>query len=743
MDTKNRQWELTIVDGMVPSNDLSCLGAADIDGDGIMEVITGGSGGLFWYKQGDWKRHLIAEGHFHVGLALEDIDKDGFPEVFVGEETEIGSDIWMVTWYKPGDDIYKPWIRYIIEPEFEGGSHDIVFGDIDGDGENELMTIACYTKTPGIFIFKRGPDLKQPWKKYPVVEGIFTEGLSVGDINGDGKLEIICGPDWYTAPEEGPYTGKWTRRTFAPNFREMCRTGLIDISGNGRPDIVIQESEYDEGRLSWFENRVLEDNKHPWVEHIVDENLIFAHSLSIWTNEDKKAIHIFSAEMEKGGWNAPYNPDARLIEYITLNKGLNWERDILYNNEGTHQAIAFDIDRDGEQEIVGKTSGAYWHNPKVQIWKKQKGLNALNSYNHCFIDRDKPTGGSDIVASDVDGDGLKDVICASWWYKNPTWERYSLPEDYCVVNAYDIDGDGREEIIAYKMKPKGEVNSPYIHLRFSSEMYWLKPIDPVNGKWEIYPIGTGIGDWPHGTAIGPILPSGKLALILGYHSAGRDGHRPEIFEVPDDPKTYPWSKRMLADIQYGEEFAICDVDGDGKLDIVAGPYWLENLGNGEFKPYKFAQNDIVVARLGVMDINGDGRLDVVIGEEVMDFEKKVIPFSKVAWFENPEDPKAVPWKMHVIDTVRCAHSLGIGDLDGDDELEIVCGEHDPFRPYRNRCRVLVYKKADKEGNVWKSFKLDGRFEHHDGTKVFEVEPGKSGIISHGWQDDIYVNLWKI
>jgi hypothetical protein len=95
----------------------------------------------------------------------------------------------------------------------------------------------------------------------------------------------------------------------------------------------------------------------------------------------------------------------------------------------------------------------------------------------------------------------------------------------------------------------------------------------------------------------------------------------------------------------------------------------------------------------------------------------------------------------VIDKVRSPHSLDVADLDGDGEQEIVVGEHDPFTPYRSRSRLLVYKKADPRGLTWRPYVLDHRFEHHDGTKVFEVWPGRLGIISHGWADSRYVHLW--
>jgi hypothetical protein len=400
----------------------------------------------------------------------------------------------------------------------------------------------------------------------------------------------------------------------------------------------------------------------------------------------------------------------------------------------------WDIDGDGELEVVGKSDGAKWGNPKFMMWKKTKIPSKLSNIKHTFIDRGKPHTAVDILVSDVNGNGKKDILCGNWWYRNPDWKRFEIPGISQVINAYDIDGDGRDEIIAIMLPEKP---SWHFYSNLNSRVCWVKPIDPENGVWERHYIGEGDGDWPHGSVIAPLLPGGKLALILGYHDANA-GKTPELFEIPANPTDSPWNKRILANINYGEEFIVCDVDLDGKLDIVAGPYWLENMGDGTFKPYKFTGDRVkFIARIGVTDVNKDGRSDVIIGEEIMDFDNKVIPYSNVWWFENPEDPRQVPWKGHVIDSVRCAHSIGVGDLDGDGEDEIVTGEHDPFWPYRSQGRCIVYKKADPAGLTWKAYVADGRFEHHDGTKVVELEPGKKCIISHGWQDSIYIHMWEV
>jgi hypothetical protein len=169
------------------------------------------------------------------------------------------------------------------------------------------------------------------------------------------------------------------------------------------------------------------------------------------------------------------------------------------------------------------------------------------------------------------------------------------------------------------------------------------------------------------------------------------------------------------------------------------------VGDGTFRPYQVTEGDDFdnVARVRVADVNGNGRPDIVVVEEGVNWgEVKEAYFVRVAWFENPGDPRTVPWQVHVIDTVRSPHSLDVADLDGDGELEVIVGEHDPFKPYRNRCRLYVYKKAEPQGLAWYRHPLDDRFEHHDGTKVFKVAPGRLGIISHGWQDVHYVHLWE-
>ncbi len=736
-------WQLVVLDGegrhAIPG---------DFDGDGRIEIVSEKR----WYRPATFERGGIEPNLALrcVGATVGDVDGDGLPEVIGAVRRDAdGAQHFTLCWYKPEEGLSRPWRAHRICEERTGQPHDMVVADVDGDGRNELVVVRMYIPTPSVAIYKPGSDPTLPWSETIVQAGTSGDGTTVGDFDGDGTAEIVAGPYCYHPPETGPLASGWLQEPLAPGFREMGVATRIDITGTGTPDVVFSESEYPDCRVAWFEYR-----DGAWIEHPLDEGLNFVHSLDAW-RDTEGGVHIFLAEMNEGGWEAGLNNDARLIEYISTDRGLTWTRRVIYKGFGTFQAVACDVDGDGAVEIIGTPAvtgqGMYPTKQGVYLWKSRRGSDFPVRYRHRFLDRSKGWTGTDLLAVDVDGDGLQDVVCAAWWYRAPAWERRRIPDVYQIINACDLDGDGRMELIG--TRPKAVETSEW-YPRLSSDMVWLKPVDPLKGEWQVFDIGTatpggGSHRWPHGTTIAPVLPGGRLAFIA------RGSGPLELYEVPTDPEALrrPWPKRFFADPRDVDARMVpVDLTGNGLLDLVARWTWLENLGDGTFRAHRIVephdeQTNPAGFRDGehlVADINGDGLPDVVACEEHVAWGEtpRRSYFARLAWFEHPGDPTRGPWRMHAIDTIRSPHSLSIADLDGDGELEIICGEHDPFKPYRARPKLYVYKKAEPQGRAWTRHVIDDRFDHHVGARVITLAGGRLGIISHGWMEPLYLHLWE-
>ena len=282
MASAETHWNLLVLDAAPAAATLSSLVTGDIDGDGLQEVITAGEGGLLWYRPDTFERGVIDEGQYGVALITADVDGDGEPELVCSRLIPEPWN-WQLVYYKRDED---NWTRHLIDEKNDGGAHDLLFIDIDGDGEKELVANAAYCKVPGLYIHKRSGST---WQRHIVSEYVFAEGLAVADLDGDGRLEIVHGPDYFSAPEAGFYSGLWQRRTYAPSHREMCRVAALDVSGSGQPDLLLIDSEYLDGRLSWFENRLT--SGEGFTEHLIDTPIVYGHSLQVWREEGQP--HIF------------------------------------------------------------------------------------------------------------------------------------------------------------------------------------------------------------------------------------------------------------------------------------------------------------------------------------------------------------------------------------------------------------------------------------------------------------------
>jgi len=226
----------------------------DVDGDGYPDIVSVSWFGkrVAWWKNpgprgrsggGLWKDAPIHEG-FNIEFAiLADVDNDGRANEVVAQENGTGQ-----AWYEVKDGA---WIAHVISDRSYG--HGIGAGDVNGDRRTDILTPRGWLEAPadpkaGNWTFH--PD----WEKSnvpnqpaatPPNPGAPPRVLDLGfmhvaDVNGDGKNDVIAaaghdyGVFWFEHADSGP----WTRRTIDNAWSQGHASTLVDLNGDGRPDLV-------------------------------------------------------------------------------------------------------------------------------------------------------------------------------------------------------------------------------------------------------------------------------------------------------------------------------------------------------------------------------------------------------------------------------------------------------------------------------------------------------------------------
>jgi hypothetical protein len=349
-----------IIDTTLPGGPYGQTALADINNDGKPEFITGHQYGNIYYYVYEtpekWHRYLLGkDSPSDVGAAVADVDGDGWLDFVTGGACYRNS--------RKDGVLFE---RIVFDPELNS-VHDVIAADIDGDGKCEIITMSDKND---LRWYKIPDDPYKPWPYTRIGDPVHS-GATLGDINGDGSLDVVRTNAWFeNVKGDGtvwrehplpfpPQTKEFLTRPFMVN---ATHSAVCDMDKDGHNDIVMVENEMRGGKLFWLEN--INGDGSEWVRHDIalPEKPIRGAYHSLWVGDiDLDGdLDIMSCEMED--IRGDESPKYFVWENVD-GKGFAWQEHVILDvNLGGHAAMVGDVTGNGFPDIISKPWMPYKEN---------------------------------------------------------------------------------------------------------------------------------------------------------------------------------------------------------------------------------------------------------------------------------------------------------------------------------------------------------------------------------------------
>lgn len=723
------------------------LDMGDVNGDQYLDILSGrylylNPGGDM---SGNWQRIELPENV--DGIFMLDVDGDANPDL-------IAQALPNVFWYEAADSSGQQWTgRKIGEVPATSHTNSQGFerGQIIAGGKEEFVIAG----DGDIYLFEIPADPEnEAWPVQLIDKNTSDEGIGLGDIDGDGDLDIAAGrrPEgeeeplivvWFANP--GAVDLPWAATEIGRSNHPIDRVEVGDLNGDQKADILISEERWPglepDANLFWYQQPSASSTEEWPRQYITTQysmnNLDLADldmdgDLDLITNEHK------GPRLETQIWEN--DSQGNFTRHI-IDAGKE-------NHLGTQLA---DLDGDGDLDLVGAGWDEYhlmhvWRNDYVDQRFEWTHLSTTTGELPMTNGSNQQTAS---LVVDVNQDGVNDIFITDRTtapsivgliYTDDGWQRHIIDNEGLRIEAgsaaHDIDRDGDLDIVF-----GGEGRSNQI-------WWWENPYPNIrpDQPWKRYTIKDSGANKHHDQAFIDFDGDGQMELVFWNQGAGG------IFyaDIPIDPKneeewdylpiyTYTDDGEMEPRSSYPdwrrthehEGLYAMDMNGDGVDDIVGGGRWFE------FKDENFLVHIIDAGYTFTRSAAGQ-LIEGQRPEVVLVVGDGIGPLVMYEWQNGY-------WRSQtLLEEVDNGHTLDILDFNGDGHLDIFTaemrfGEGNPD----SEIRILL---GDGKGNFSKHVVARG-FGVHEGRLVDLDGDGDLDVLGkpYTWQAprlDIWINEGK-